>query len=358
MRNARLPEPTLVHARDRLRETLPATWSIGEPVAAGPLDGQLRLTSSAGDTVTFDVELKRWTTAPASQLRGILADRAQRTPRPILLVSDYLNRPMREACEAHGVSYLDAMGWMLLSTEQPSLFVRVTGKERPAPRTANEVIRLNGVAAGRVIRTLLSTEPPVGVRELAQLAGVKSPGSVSKILPTLAAADAIDRDESGRVTQIRQRRLLDRWTQDYSYLRSNSISLDYLDPRGIHHAVEGLEAMGGVRFTGSYAAHAYLERLSPAAVPVVPTTRLTLYADDLHQVRHSLGLHRVDRRQANVLMTTPRDKAILQSGPDDPPSMAPLSQVLADLMALPGREFALAEQLIDQLARTTGRWLE
>lgn len=353
MRNSPPEELTLTGAGLRLREVLPEGWLVKSAVGSGPLDGQLSITPPNWSKVTFDVELTRWTTAPTSQLRGVLADRATRTPRPILLVSDYLNAPMRRACEAQGIGYLDSMGWVLLHTEDPALFIRIDGRERPAPRVTHEVSRLNGIAAGRVIRTMLTIEPPVRVRELAQVADVRSAGSVSKILPTLVAADAIDRGEDGEVTQIRRRRLLERWTEDYSYLSSNGITLSYLAPRGLTSVLQRLGEYEGVCVTGSMAASEYL---SPGTVPVVPTLRLALYADDPERIRRELDLHREDRSMSNVLITKPKDQAILSGQPGGTFRVAPLPQVLADLMTLPGRETALADQLMDQLALTDHRW--
>lgn len=260
---------------------------------------------------------------------------------------------MRQACEELGVSYLDGFGWVFLRSDDPALFVRVDGQDRPAPRVSNEVTRLNGIAAGRVIRALLQLQPPLGVRQLADLANVKSPGSVSKILPTLVAADAVKRDSNGQVVEIHRRTMLERWTEDYSILHSNGVALDFLAPRGLGSVLQQLPAVDRVSVTGAHAAHAYLE---PGTVPVVPATRLALYVDDMPSVQRALGLSRSERHVANVIMVAPKDKSLLTPHRHTPLPVVPLPQCLADLMTLPGREGSLADQLLDQLAQKDSAW--
>ena len=71
------------------------------------------------------------------------------------------------------------------------------------------MVRLNGVAASRTIRALVTTALPIGVRGLADFADV-SPGSVSKLLATLAAEGIVDRDGRGGVAVVRRRALIQR----------------------------------------------------------------------------------------------------------------------------------------------------
>lgn len=354
MGNDGMTEPSISQAVARIGTLLPGDWAVSGASDVGPLDGQITIVAPGGESVPFDVQLRRWTTAPTAYLRGMLSERVQKASRPLLLVTDYLNMPMRQVCEDLGVSYVDSMGWVWLQSTDPPILLRADGERRRAPRVANEVTRLNGLAAGRVIRTLLTIDPPFGVRELAALSGVASPGSVSKILPSLVAADAVDRDPEGGVIDVRRLRLLERWTQDYSFLRSNSIVLDYLAPRGVSHVIDQLKDMVGLRATGSAAARTYLQ---PGRVPVTPTTRLTLYVDDIQRVAAALELRRQDRSQANVLLTIPKDKTLLDtpSGNNSVP-VVELPQVLADLMTLPGRESSLADQLIEQLSANDRRW--
>jgi hypothetical protein len=352
-----MTEETLIQAlTGRLRELLPSNWVV-EVVAASdsPVDATIILNGPRGVRGVLDVAVKRWTTAPTSAVTGVLAGVLRRTPNPLLLMTDYTNRPLREACEELGINYLDASGWALIAMDDPPIYIRAEGAERPQPRRASEVTRLNGIAVGRILRTLLETRPPIGVRELAQRASVKSPGSVSKLLPTLGSAGAIERDQRGQIVVVRRRALLQRWTQDYSFLNGNGVVLDYLAPRGLVPVVKRLSQSSNVCVTGAFAGNDYL---SAHTVPVVPASRLSLYSDNPGQLATDLGLVRMDRQSSNVVMAVPRDSELLASTVRRASNLplAPLPQVLADLLTLPGRESLLADQLMDQLAESDKLW--
>ncbi len=281
MRNE-FTEETLIQALTKtLRELLPPAWVVEVVVTSdSPVDATISLRGPRGVLGILDVVVKRWTTAPSSAVTGALAGVQRRTANPLLLMTDYTNRPLRQACEELGINYVDESGWVFLQLDDPPILVRTAGADRAQPRVNNEVTRLNGIAVGRVVRTLLETQPPIGVRELAERASVKSPGSVSKLLPTLVAASAVERDQSGRIAVIKRRALLQRWTQDYSYLNGNGIVLDYLAPRGLTPVLARLPTLSKVCATGAFAGNEYL---SAGTVPVVPATRLSLYARDPHE---------------------------------------------------------------------------
>jgi len=66
----------------------------------------------------------------------------------------------------------------------------------------------------------------------------------------------------------------------------------------------------------------------------------------------------MERQSSNVVITAPRDPDLVTSPTlsDSDLPLAPLPQVLADLLTLPGRESLLAEQLMDQLAESDPMW--
>lgn len=350
----------LADAERRLRALLPATWSV-RTKSTGPdrpaLDARLVITSPNGDSALLVPVVKRWSTAPTSSVIGTLRALSQARSAPILLVTDYVNRPLREACEAGQINYLDQTGWAYFALDSPAMLIRAQGGDRPpARRFSHAVTRLTGKASARLIRTLLTAEPPLGVRELALQSGT-SPSSAAKVLPTLATAGAIERDDQGQVTLLRRRQLLERWTADYQFLKSNRQVGYYLAPRGVEQARQRLTGRPEVALTGVAAARAYL----PAeAMAVVPTTTLTLYSTDIDATVASLRLLAADRPSANVLIAEPVDPALVQSpaaAVDGIPVVA-LPQVLADLLTMPGRESLLAEQLMDHLASTDPTWKE
>ena len=63
-------------------------------------------------------------------------------------------------------------------------------------------------------------------------------------------------------------------------------------------------------------------------------------------------------QSSNVIITAPRDPDLVTSPAlsDSYLPLAPLPQVLADLLTLPGRESLLADQLMDQLAESDPMW--
>lgn len=344
----------------RLRELLPPEWaveSLEREAKHGDLraDGLVTVTPAVGEAITFLAEVKRWTTEPTSRVAGVLSSLQRRSPYPVLLITDHTNGPLRRACRDLGVNFVDEAGWVLLRSEDPPMLISTEGKDQRAPRQGNEVTRLNGPAVGRIIRTLLEVKPPIGVRELQALAGVSSPGSVSKLLPTLAAAGAIERGGRGEVLSIHRRALLDRWTKDYSFRASNLAVTDWLAPRGIDVVIDQLPHISGLAVTGGFAGQAYLRG---GSVPAVPGRLLALYAESPRAIAEVLGLVQIEPVSSNVVIATPRDRELMHSlevAANGLP-IVPRAQVLADLLSLPGRESLLADQLMDQFAEDDPLW--
>ncbi|MDR1768052.1 MAG: hypothetical protein LBR32_06465 [Propionibacteriaceae bacterium] len=261
---------------------------------------------------------------------------------------------MRAKLERAGVSYADATGWVRIVSDDPMLAIISQGAAKsPTPSGNRTIARLDGRGAGRVIRALLTVDPPVGVRQLADAADV-SPGTVSKVLPTLAADNTIERDDRGQVTGVVRRRLLDRWTADYQLLKSNGTARYYVAPRGLDAALAKATAFPNLALTGGRAGQAWLP---DNVTPVMPVTQLVLYTTDLGVTADTLGLAATDPPSANVILLTPQDPAIL----DRPESragvpVAPLPIVLADLLSLPGRYPQQATALMDALAKADPQW--
>ncbi|MFC5287149.1 hypothetical protein ACFPM7_08825 [Actinokineospora guangxiensis] len=186
--------------------------------------------NGSGHTAHYVIESKLTSVSNSNVINQLLAVRGT-TELPVIFVTEYVNPALRAACQDNGFSYLDTTGWVHITHENPPLLIRLDGAQRPPrPRGNQATTRLNGPAAGRAIRTLLETTPPIGIRELAQLA-TSSPAAVSKVMPALASAGAVERDETGAVVRVRRRSLLERWTADYRFTSTNSVTFDYLAPR-------------------------------------------------------------------------------------------------------------------------------
>ncbi|MFD8494467.1 hypothetical protein [Amycolatopsis sp. NPDC059657] len=343
----------LERAANRLRATLPSTWTAELAGARAPFDATLTI-SSGSSAATFTVEAKA-SLQSSAQVIGQLRHLAESSPHPLLFVTEYINSPLRRECEANGFGYLDTTGWTYIVSEEPPVLVRLAGAGKPPnPRGNAPTARLNGPAAGRTIRCLLELTPPIGIRQLAERAS-SSPAAVSKLMPALVEAGAVDRSAEGTVIQIRRRALLDRWTADYTFLNSNGPVFDYVAPRGLPWLMNRIRDRDDLCVTGSAAAREYLP---PTTTSVVPLTLFTMYAKDIAGIAESLGLVRTSRETSNVIIAALRDPLLLREPAISEKGfpIAPLGQVLADLLSLPGRMAQEAEQLIDTLAVQDPAW--
>lgn len=171
---------------------------------------------------------------------------------------------------------------------------------------------------------------------------------MSKLLPTLASEGIIDRDERGAVVSVRRRALIQRWARDYSYPKTNGSVGYFIVLRGLDRTLLRLGDLPvPVTLTGSAAAR----RLLPeGTTSVVPLRLLALYVDAPSALVDELGFISAEPATANTVVAVPQDRRVLT---DD---VAPVALVLADLLTLPDRSDAEAEQLIDVLARTDKAW--
>ncbi|MDR1152797.1 MAG: helix-turn-helix domain-containing protein [Bifidobacteriaceae bacterium] len=339
-----------------IAEAMPEGWRASIRRRTGPRrsaggGAELAVRSHAGGTAVFEVILKASERSPA-----VIPARSTSNDKSagVLYVTDYLPAVTREQLAFAGVSYADTTGWVRLVSDDPMLAIVATGASR-APKRDQRLVtaRLNGPGTNRVMRTLLAASAPIGVRELADRAGV-SPGTVSKLLPTLAAEGAVERGTSGGVVGVYRRAALERWTADYGFLRSNGEAAFYVAPRGVDDALRLLREHRDVAVSGSAAAHAYL----PTGIsPIVPVRQLAVYSRDPETVVSALALVPVDLPVANIIVVRPQDLGIVEN-----PvvlggiPLAPMELVLADLLSLPGRSAQEAEALMDALSKTDPQW--
>ena len=358
-RNTEFDETVLVdRAVGALRSRLPPTWGVDIDADAGYFDGLVTITNGPACS-RFVVDAKTNTRLSSDQVINQLRSTAAIAPHPLLFVTEYINPSLRKRCEESAISYVDTTGWAYIVSNEPPIIIRLEGAAKPPrPSEPEATARLSGPASARAIRCLLEMNPPVKIRELATRSG-SSPGAVSKLMPTLVDAGAVERSTDGTITRIRRRTLLNRWTADYSFLNSNGVVLDDVAPRGIPRTLDQLRALNVSDYclTGSVAARTYLPQDTTS---VLPLSLITVYAKDMRGMAERLKLVRTNRSTSNVMITTPRDRTLLEcprSRVSDLPA-APLGQALADLLTLPGRMAQEAEQLIDSLAENDPAWSE
>src|SRR6478735_3095187 len=81
-------------------------------------------------------------------------------------------------------------------------------------------VKLNDRGSGRVVEVLLREPLPINPRGLPVKLGVE-PATVGKLLVNLDRDGFIERAEASVVTAVHRRALVRRWSEDYSYVRSN-----------------------------------------------------------------------------------------------------------------------------------------
>jgi hypothetical protein len=90
---------------------------------------------------------------------------------------------------------------------------------------------------------------------------------------------------------------------------------------------------------------------------VVPLFLLAVYAASPRRLAAELGLVETRQATAQVMIAIPQVPDILAEPQGNPP-VAPTALVVADLLTLPGRGDAEAEQLMEMLARSDPAWSE
>jgi hypothetical protein len=159
----------------------------------------------------------------------------------------------------------------------------------------------------------------------------------------------IERRPRGPISDVDWRRMLERWSEDYGFQRSNVV-VSGLQPRGITALVDTLRSADELRYvlTGSLAA----ERFAPYATP-----RLAMiYVDDLQEAKERLDLRSVEAG-ANVLLGSGEYDVVFERTIDlDGLRIAAPSQIAVDLLTGPGRGAAEAVALLDWMQAHESQW--
>lgn len=343
---------------NQLRSRLPLSWVIdSQNMSSGKFDALVTIAPPTGRRLTLLVEIRPSDRAlPPALVHQIRSLAAWEGCIPAVF-AEYLPPSTRKMLETNGVAGVDATGWVQVVSDDPPVVITHPGARR-APKVRDETIeRLSGPSTSRVLRYLLTARLPLGVREIASECRV-SPGTVAKLLPTLEREGIVDRSAMGQVVAIQRTELVNRWSQDYSFMETNKVVLPLIDPRGIDHAQKSLSRIEHL-ITGVHAGQALLP---PSITAVVPGMRLMAYVEDPQEAADSLRFRTASRAQANVILARPNDPQLLREGWHSEKlgiDVAPVGQILVDLKSSPGREADLADQIMnifdtDQL--TTSQW--
>lgn len=349
--------PTAFEVRRRLQEKIPATWQLRleeRRLGRGP-DAVLDLEAPDGRTVTILVDIKR-RLDPANvprvveEMRSWSAGSAAPGPTAAYLVAaPFLGERVRQRLRESGLNYLDLTGNSWVSINEPGIYVSTQGAKKDPDPPSRPARSLRGAMAAQVVRALVDTRPPLGVRQIAKIARA-DPGNVSRLLGLLEREDLVRRSPEGGIQEVLWDELLRFWTKDYSLTESNRV-YTYLDPRGLDDFIlrlRGLPSQADYALTGSLAAARW--------APVAPARLGVAFVRDAVAAAAALGLVPTEAG-ANVLLVEPKGDFVFERMAEDGgiTYVAP-SQAVVDLLTGPGRNPSEAEALLEWMRENEDAW--
>jgi len=323
-------------------ERLPPSWRLLKAPGAGAVsvrapDGTTGRLAVLGRRKLEPKDVLALRVASKDSLRGTL------------VTAPFLSPRTRQLLRQAGANYADASGNVRLAVDRPGIFVEREGaqKDPEREREPRPLVSLKGPATARVVRALCDVRPPYGIRRLAEIAGT-APASASRVVNLLEREALIERGPRDEIREVDWAALLQRWTQDYQFLSSNSVTT-FLDPRGLPTFLRKLASLKvRAAATGSLAAI----RRAPAASPRLAA----IYVEDPESAARTLDLRPVESG-GNVMLARPMDRvAFARTWVEDKVTYAALSQVAADLLTSPGRGPSEGEELIAWMKKNTDAW--
>lgn len=354
----------LTAALATLTERLPSDWKadIKREAAAGRngADAVVTITAPGSARATLYAEVKRSVVTrdlPAMVEQAQTYIDAAASPRregaKPLLVARYLAAPLQQWLTERDIPYADAAGNIRVSLREPALFVRDVGAQRdPWRGPGRPKGNLTGASAARVVRALVDFRPPYTVPGLMRLGGTPS-GTTYRAVDFIAEQDLLARADDGKITDVRWRALLERWSKDYSFSKLASGST-YLAPRGLPDLMRRLAGLTADDKAGRYAVTGSLA--TPKWEAYAPAKNALIYADKPDELVAWADLRRVDAG-ANVLIGRAADTAAFDRTQrlDGTVIVAP-SQAAVDLLTAPGRGPEEGRALLDWMGKNEAYW--
>ncbi|WP_174567692.1 hypothetical protein [Nocardia altamirensis] len=338
-----------------IRDRLPSSWSLTERPellrSDGRADALFTVRAPDGREVILVVEAKNvFRAGDVGPLRTRLASVLAEYPASIGVVfARHLSRSTRERLTDAGLSYLDATGNLLIQAESPAVYLRDRGADADPWRGPGRPRgTLKGEPAAKVVRALLDFPGPWKIRELVDISR-SSTGSVYRVIEFLEGEGLATR-EDGLINIVAWTALLRRWSQDYQYLHTNTITR-WIAPRGLPALLDQIRTAGFSDYavTGSIAAAAWAS--------YAPARSAMIYTPDPAGAAAAWNLRDTDTG-ANVLIAQPAYPVLLARTTEalDGLRIAAPTQVAVDLMTGPGRAPSEAEELLNWMGRDEQSW--
>lgn len=265
----------------------------------------------------------------------------------VLVLTRFLTERTRSMLQKLGFSYADATGNLRIATRVPPFFIEISGADANPWAEDRPLRSLRGPASARVVRALLDFRPPYPLRLLAEMAKLPL-GSASRVVSLLVSEALVERTGRGPIERVDWKGLLERWSQDYSFLEANR-SKFFLEPRGPKALLTRLsELEGPYAVTGSLAASRRAE--------VAPSALAAVYVRNIDKAARRLGLRAAPSGGNVVLLEPLADVAFERTWGQDGITYAALPQAAVDQMTSPGRGPAEAEALIEWMEENEDAW--
>jgi hypothetical protein len=263
------------------------------------------------------------------------------------LVAPFLTESTRARLVDRELSYLDLTGNTRIVLPEPGLFIETQGAAADPNREERPARSLRGPKAGRVVRTLIESKIPPGVRALAAQTNIDA-GYVSRVLTLLDSEARITRGARGRIERVDWPALLLRWAQE-APLDSRARIRTFLEPRGLAALKTRLAELDS-----TYAITSSLAAIN--LVPLAPTRLGTIWVRDIADAAEKLTLRPADAG-ANVMLLEPVDEGVFEgTSKREGLWYAAPTQVAVDLLTSPGRGPQEGAELIDWMKTNEEKW--
>ncbi len=264
-----------------------------------------------------------------------------------LLAAPFLSRRSQELLVNAGWNYADATGNIRIALDRPPVFVQLQGAARDPFGETRPLRSLKGPAAGRLVRALADIRPPYGVLDLADRAGT-SAAMASRVVALLAAEAIVTREKRGGIKTVDWKALLDRWCEDYSFVKSNRV-VRYLALRGRKPLLEKLRrTQRKYAITGAMVAE-IRKTVAPAMVAAI-------YSAEPEALARECELEPATR-VADVLMTEPFDAvAFERTWEEEGLRYVAFTQAAADMLTGSDREPQIGAALIEWMDANPDAW--
>jgi len=247
---------------------------------------------------------------------------------------------------------MDATGNVRIDVERPSIYVAGGGLDRDPWRNRQGRPRgtLKGSPASRVVRALVDLKGPWQVRDLVAEAQV-STGATYRVLEYLQQEGLIYRNDSGRFEVPEWRAVLEAWSRDYGFIRSNRTT-SYIDPRGLTNFTKRIADTRDFQWavTGSLAAERWAS-YAPAKLAMV-------YVESVPSAATAWGLSPLEAG-GNVILAEPESDVVFRRGSTSESTQlqfAAPAQVAVDLLTGPGRNPSEGTELLNWMERNESVW--